>query len=392
MALLLVGIRQRLDQLLNSIIGPVEPEVCEGARLLLAECLLTAAFQPEVLTESLVRRLEIVFCLSAASTRNHYRENVVDRWSDFLVLKRAGVFGGSNQKEPTCGILLFHVVARNLRREFLRESVRAADADRGWHQLRHLGVGCREVYEHVRAQELSCASSWSAVRPIWEPIGAILTAVIAMTEDRSQTKEHLRERASQKMSEVYRHLEETARVINVPVLDPHARVGWTEELAVAASMCFALPLPARNELPREKELFWPILLEEEQPSGTVAVGSPATVMEDAKPTLEEDLQAAIEHLALHSPVEIEYLREDLRLQRDCPGLYVAYIDSWQPGVAGVQRLQREVLATGRDELELEERITEWMAGRPDALRARIERTLIDDINSGIPDRLAFASE
>lgn len=92
MPLPLVGVQERLRRLLASIVASAEAEVCEGSRLLLAECLLTAAFHPEAWNEELIRRVESVFCLSVASTTGHYRQNVVDRWSDFLTLKRAGVF------------------------------------------------------------------------------------------------------------------------------------------------------------------------------------------------------------------------------------------------------------------------------------------------------------
>ncbi len=364
--------------------------------MLLGECLVTAALKPAVLAEDVVVAIERAFVLAAGAASGYYRQNVIDRCQDFLVLKELGVFGPFNGiRSRRAMLLVFNLVARNLRREFERESLFPEDAGRGFIELRELTLGCRAVCDYLRDIEFRRQRNWDQLSAIWKPIGAHLTAVVDTTKDESQGKDKLRATAERELGELWPRIENTAKIVHVSVSQPESHVGWGDELVVAASSCFALPLLRREELPEVEDVLGPITLEEEVTSTTIAPHETAMVTEDLVMdhgmTLEQEVQEAINQLGEHSPEEIEYLREDIRLQREHPGRCVAFVDLWDT-IEGAPHLTRQVLATGEDELELEGNLQEAMERRTELVRGDVERMFVEDPEEGIVDRFNCAAE
>ncbi|MFH0851612.1 MAG: hypothetical protein V1876_02585, partial [Candidatus Peregrinibacteria bacterium] len=113
----------------------------------------------------------------------------------------------------------------------------------------------------------------------------------------------------------------------------------------------------------------------------------------ADPGFEQDLEEARQQVGPQTPAEDEYLREDLCLQRDHPGRFVAYIDTWSTGSDGKPHLSREVLATGRDQAELDTHLSLSIAQISAERRGQIQKTFADDPSAGLPDdRYEFGSD
>ena len=90
---------------------------------------------------------------------------------------------------------------------------------------------------------------------------------------------------------------------------------------------------------------------------------------------DSDLQGAVQELGL-SPREAEFLREDSRLQCEYPGKFVAYFDDWT-SVEGVNRLIRNVVASGEKIDEMESELEKYLLTQGDESRHEIEKLLVE---------------
>jgi hypothetical protein len=98
--------------------------------------------------------------------------------------------------------------------------------------------------------------------------------------------------------------------------------------------------------------------------------------------LEAELADVLAWLGPVSHTTKECLRQDLRLERDFPNQFVAFIDQWRKSDDGTRCLVREVIDAASDKQELNNRIAELSA----TIQRKIQIKFVKDPNAAVEGR------